>query len=461
VNRAFLLALLLAACAPAPAPAASPSGASAPAPSPPGPHEAALAPPLAAIQSARLGADVARLVSFGTRHTLSITTSPTRGIGAARTWIAGELGRVPGVKVSLEPHVVPADGKRLPHDTEIVDVVGILPGAMPAAANRLYYVVAHYDSRVVDVMDAAADAPGANDDGSGVAVVLELARVLAPMHLDATVVFLLTAGEEQGLYGARAHAHAAREQHLDVRAVLNDDIVGDPSDPAGGRHDHAIRVFSGGIPPGATPEEIAEIRKLGAESDSSSRELARFVAEVAREDRRALAAFEPKLVFRSDRFLRGGDHLAFLEEGFPAAIRFTTVAETFARQHADVHVENGAPVGDLPQFVDPDYLARVASLQAAVLIHLANAPSSPPRAFIDTSGLANDTALRWEASPEPDVAGYEVVWRATTEPEWSHVSDAGARLDARVAVSKDDVLFGVRAYDRDGWRSPVTFARTK
>jgi Zn-dependent M28 family amino/carboxypeptidase len=401
---------------------------------------------------------VATLAGFGTRHTLSDTKSPTRGIGAARAWIAAELGRVPGVQVALEAHVVPADGKRIPRETEIVDVVGVLPGAMPAAAGRRYYVVAHYDSRAADVMDAARDAPGANDDASGVAVVLELARVLAGQKLDATVVFLATAGEEQGLHGARAHARAAKEQHLDVRAVLNDDIVGDPSDPRGGRHDRAIRVFSGGIPPGATPEEIAEIRKLGAESDSPSRELARFVADVAREEHTEM---EPRLVFRADRFLRGGDHLAFLEEGFPAAIRFTTVAETFPRQHADVHVEGGAPVGDLPQFVDPAYMARVVALQAAVLIHLADAPSSPPRAFVDTSALDNDTTLRWEASPEPDVAGYEVVWRATPSPEWSHAADAGAKLSARLPVSKDDVIFGVRAYDRDGWRSPVTFARAR
>jgi hypothetical protein len=459
VNRSLLQAPLVLACAAAACggSAARPASLPAPAALVAAPlHAAALSPILDAVRAERLGRDVATLAGFGTRHTLADATSSTRGIGAARSWIATELGRVPGVQVALEAHVVPADGKRLPHDTEIIDVVGVLPGRMPAAANRRYYVVAHYDSRVADVMDAVHDAPGANDDASGVAVVLELARALAGRALDATVVFLLTAGEEQGLYGARAHARAAREQRADVRAVLNDDIVGDPSDPAGGRHDRAIRVFSGGIPAKATPDEIAEIRKLGAESDSPSRELARFVADVARDDRLEL---EPRLVFRSDRFLRGGDHQAFLEEGFPAAIRFTTVAETFARQHADVRVENGVRVGDLPEFVDAEYMARVARLQAAVLVHLAEAPSSPPRAFVDTSALASDSVLRWEASPEPDVAGYAVVWRATTEAEWTHVTDAGARLEARLPVSKDDVLFGVVAYDRDGWRSPATFVR--
>ena len=419
-------------------------------------HATVLSPLLASVRPARMGEDVARLAGFGTRHTLSDTTSKDRGIGAARTWIRDELARVPGVDVSLEAHVVPADGKRIPRDTEIVDVVGVIPGAMPAAAARRYYVVGHYDSRVADVMDATSDAPGANDDASGVAVVLEIARVLAGTKLDATVVLLATAGEEQGLYGARAHAHLAREQHKDIRAVLNDDIVGDPSDPSGGTHDRAIRVFSGGIPPNATPAEIAEIRKLGAENDSPSRELARFVSDVAIEDGLELS---PELVFRADRFLRGGDHMAFLDEGFPAAIRFTTVAETFARQHADVRVEGGTRTGDQPEHVDPAYLARVARLEAAVLVHLASAPSSPPNARVDTSGLTNDSTLAWDASPEPDVAGYEIVWRLTTEPLWTHAVDVGAALRGTIPISKDDVVLGVRAYDAEGWRSPVTFAR--
>jgi len=403
----------------------------------------------AQVREDRLKADVTALAAFGTRHTLSDTASKTRGIGAAREWIAGEMGRIAGLEVARLTYTIPADGKRIPHDTELVDVAATLRGKMPEAAGRLYVVVGHYDSRTTDVMDAAGDAPGANDDASGVAVVLEIARVLSASRLDASVLFLATAGEEQGLYGAHAFADAARAQRLDVRAVLNDDIVGDPSDPAGGAHPEAIRVFSIGIPPaaGGAPPDLAAIRKNSAESDSPSRELARFVADVAREER---ADLEPRLVFRSDRFLRGGDHLAFVEAGFPAAIRFTTVAETFARQHAPT---------DLPAYVDGAYLARVARLEAAVLVYLANAPSSPPAVTIDTSQLANDTTLRWDASPEPDVAGYEVVWRATTEAVWTHSIDVGARREARVAVSKDDAFLGVRAYDAEGWRSPVTFAR--
>jgi len=445
---AFALAFVACAEPPAARPSASaPRGTAARAATTAAPRPTALAPLLAEISAERLSGYVEHLVGFGTRHTLSDATSKTRGIGAAREWIRGDFAESPRLQVSLDKHVQAADGARIPRETEIVNVVAVLPGSMPAAANRRYYVMGHYDSRVADVMDATSDAPGANDDASGVAVVLELARVMARHSYDATIVFMANAGEEQGLYGAKLHAKAAHEQHLDIRAVLNDDIVGDPSDPAGGRHDRAIRVFSGGLPTAATPEEVAQIRKLGGESDSPSRELARYVAEVARAEHTEI---EPRLVFRYDRFLRGGDHLPFVDEGYPA-VRFTTVAETFTRQHAPT---------DQPKFVDGAYLSRVARLEAAVLAHLANAPSAPPRASVVTAELQNDTTLRWEASPEPDVAGYEIVWRRTTSPEWEEARDAGAQLSARVPVSKDDVFFGVRAYDRDGNKSPVTFAGT-
>jgi Zn-dependent M28 family amino/carboxypeptidase len=441
VKRVVAVAGLIAAC----------GGANASAPKAEAPVvSSASAPRCAAIAAAvrgdRMKGDVARLAAFGTRHTLSDTSSTERGIGAARAWIAAEMGRVPGVEVASESFAVPPDGKRIPRETEVVDVVGTLRGSMPEASARRYVVVGHYDSRVADVMDAASDAPGANDDASGVAVVLELGRVLAGAKLDATVTFLAVAGEEQALHGSRAFAKAARAKGLDVRAVLNDDIVGDPSSPVGPPEPGAIRVFSIGLPPGASEVDVAAIRKNGGESDSPSRELARFVADVAREEQTEIT---PRLVFRADRFLRGGDHLSFVEEGYPAAVRFTTPSETFARQHAPT---------DTPDFVDGAYLARVARLEAAVLVHLANAPSSPAHATLDTSQLANDTTVRWDASPEPDVAGYEVVWRATTELTWTHAVDVGLRREARVPVSKDDALFGVVAYDKDGWKSPATFA---
>lgn len=405
-------------------------------------------------------AHVERLASFGTRHTLSDTVSETRGIGAARRWLKSTLERYAAsggrMVVSFDEFDVPPM-PRMPQGGKVVNVMAVLPGAMPEAADRLYYVVGHFDSRNSDGMDVSGDAPGANDDASGTSVVLECARALADKRLDATVVFLCTAGEEQGLVGARFHAEAAKGAGKVVMGVLSNDIVGDPFGPGGDKSmttAHLIRLFSEGLPRTATAEEYARIRTLAAESDSPGRQLARFIAEVARREETAV---KPMLVFRPDRFLRGGDHSAFAEVGYPA-VRFTEVHEDYAKQHQDVRTENGKVIGDLPEFVDAEYLANVARLNAAALVHLANAPRPPANVRVITAELAYDTTLRWEACPEPDVAGYEVVWRETTAAEWQHAKDVGAALEATIAENKDNVFFGVRAYDRDGYRSPVAFA---
>ncbi len=439
--------------------------------SPPTPHQAV--PPgqppseveamLAEIDRARLQRTVETLAGFGTRHTLSDTTSPTRGIGAARTWIEAELRRYasePGAR-SEQPLLVTRDShrqppaRRVPQETEIVNVVAELPGSMPEARNRRYYVIGHYDSRATDVMDARSDAPGANDDASGVAVVMELARVMARRRYDATLVFMATAAEEQGLYGARLHANAARAAGHDVRAVLNNDIVGDPSSSRGAPYNRQIRLFSEGLPAQAEPEAITELRNLGAENDSSSRQLARAIVEVA-----AWHATDvrPLLVYRRDRFLRSGDHTPFNELGVPA-VRFTVVDEHYDRQHQNVRVEGGKQYGDLPRFVDENYLQGVARLNAAALAHLANAPSAPPSPRIVTSGLSEQTALQWSRSPEPDVAGYEVVWRETTSPAWQYTRNVGPVTEITLDLNKDNWIFGIRAYDRQGYRSPVAFPR--
>jgi hypothetical protein len=377
-------------------------------------------------------ADVVRLAAFGTRHTLSDTTSETRGIGAARRWLEAELrrGGGPAMQVSLEPHTVHADGKRVPRDVDVVDVVATLPGASAAARARRYYVVAHLDSRRTDVMDATGDAPGANDDGSGIAVLLELARVLGPRHLDATVVLLATSGEEQGLLGAKEHVAALAG--ADVRAVLNDDIVGDPArgDP------HVLRVFSKG------------------DDDSPARELARFVGDTAAWEHLELT---PRLVMRPDRILRGGDHLPFAEAGIPA-VRFTASGEDYTRQHQDVRFEQGVDYGDTAEHVDAAYLAGVARVNAAVLVHLADAPEPPPDARV-VAELSNDALLRWSPSHDEDAAGYEVLWRATTSATWEGARDVGRATEARLPMSKDDLFFGVRARDTAGYRSPVAPAR--
>lgn len=407
---------------------------------------------MAEISAARVKANVEKLASFGTRHTLSDTDSETRGIGAARRWLKSELKSY-GSKliVYFDDFAAPKSG-RLPDGAHIVNVVALLPGTM-VDNKRAYYVVGHYDSRNADGMDAAGEAPGANDDASGTAVVLEIARVLAERPLESTVVFLCTAAEEQGLIGAKFHAdRAAADNGLDIRGVLNNDIVGDPSTPAGPVRDR-IRLFSEGLPRNPSAEQLARLRSISAENDSTSRQLARFIYETAEQEKTAI---KPVLVFRPDRFLRGGDHLAFSEAGFPAA-RFTVMHEWYDRQHANITVKDGRPYGDVPEFVDADYVGNVARLNAAVLVRLANAPSAPGRARVMTSNLQNDTTVRWDKSPEPDVAGYEIVWRETTAALWEHAMDVGDVTEKTIPVSKDNVFIGVRAYDNEGYRSPVSF----
>jgi uncharacterized protein (TIGR01244 family) len=422
---------------------------------------------LAAIDPANLRRHVDRLAAFGTRHTLSETESDTRGIGAARRWVAAEFERVTegsgrsgdlAVRVEFDPHQVPADGRRLVRDVEIVNVVCTIPGADPESRDRLYYVLAHLDSRASEANDFTSDAPGANDDASGVAALIELARVLSRERLDATVVLMATSGEEQGLFGARLHAQAAQAAGKDIRAVLNNDTIGDPTGPRTVKNE--VRVFSEGLPlellsqdPERLSAAVRQIRSLGAESDGQSRQLARYIHEIGELHRAPVRA---KMVFRPDRFLRGGDHTPFNELGFPA-VRFTEVYDVYDRQHQDVREENGTQFGDLARFVDEAYLADVTRLNAIALVHMANAPSIPANARIIVAELTNDTTLRWDASPEPDVAGYEIVWRDTVSHVWQHVQDVGNSTEGTVPRTKDNSTFGVRAYDRDGYRSPVAF----
>lgn len=420
-----------------------------------------------AIKPDRAKATVQTLAAFGTRHSLSSTTDPARGTGAARAWLKAQLESLPGLQVSLESFDAPKS-PRLPDGATIANVVAIMPGSMPEAADRRYYVVGHYDSMNSDRTDGEKDAPGANDDASGTAVVLECARALAGRHLDATIVFLCTGGEEQGLVGAKFHAEAARGRGERIDAVLSDDIVGDPSPklviPASqDGHDFVeqqagtiVRVFSEALPRNLSAEELATLRTLGAESDSPSRQLARYVFTIASREETPV---QPWVIFRQDRFLRGGDHSAFNDSGFPA-VRFTTPAEDYTRQHQHVTQRDGKPYGDLPEFVDADYLAGVARLNAAVLVHLANAPRPPADARLITAELTTNTTVRWSKSPEPDVAGYELVWRVTTSWQWEGSKDCGNTTEVVLPVSKDNFFFGVRAYDREGYRSPVAFARS-
>lgn len=429
--------------------------------------------------------DIDSLVSFGTRHTLSDPTSKTRGIGAARNWLADEMKKADAGVGKLEVHLEEFDVppmQRLPNGAHLANVVGVLKGTK--YPDRRYYVVGHYDSRNGDGNDAVGDAPGANDDASGTVVVLQIARALATAPLESTVVFLCTAGEEQGLVGAKYHADQAKARGENIVAVLNNDIVGDPYGELVKTLDHprspddlnldrllgpafgiappettVVRIFSEGIPRSMSAEKYAEVRSLAAENDSPSRQLARYIADVAR---RESTTIQPKLIFRSDRFLRGGDHSSFLDNGFPA-VRFTAPHEEYSRQHQNVKTEtlpdgSSKHFGDTAEFVDFQYLADVARLNAATIIHLANAPSTPANVRVITAELTNSTTLRWTANPEPDNAGYEVVWRDTTAADWQESKPVGNVTEITLPLSKDDLFFGVRAIDNEGYRSPVGFA---
>jgi Zn-dependent M28 family amino/carboxypeptidase len=410
---------------------------------------------LAQVSRERLEEDVRRLAAFGTRHTASSSDDPARGIGAARRWLRERLeAAAKGTTAAVEERsFVAPPSPRLKDPTEVVNVLLRIPGRDPAARARTCVVTAHYDSRATEVRDATGDAPGANDDGSGTALVLELARVLASRPRRATVLLGCVGGEEQGLLGSRQLAKELRQEGTNVEAMLTNDIVGNSRAPDGTRVRDRVRVFSEGLPRGE-PATTRDTRlAMGGEADGPSRQLARFVREA---QRRRLPAFRAVLVLRPDRFLRGGDHLPFNEEGF-AAIRLTEAVEDWDRQHQDVRREGDREYGDLPDAMDFDYLANVTRLNLAAVVALADAPGAPRSPRVKAFRLEATTTLTWEAPGEEPVAGYEVVWRDTEAADWEHAFDAGPKLEATVPVSKDDVHFGVRSYDASGRRSLVAY----
>src|SRR5215813_4482102 len=402
------------------------------------------------ISAERVRADIEKLVSFRTRLTLSAqdpkSTAEGRGIGAAREWIKSELEHYSsgcGGCLEVKTHTfteAPAD--RIPRPTEITNVYAVLRGQDSASVNRIVLVTGHYDSRNSDTFDTKGDAPGANDDASGTAVSLECARVLSKMKFPATIIFLTVAGEEQGLNGSGHFAKMAREQGWKLEAVLNNDIVGGNKDPDQDRT--VVRVFSEGVPAAADEKQLRWIRNLGGESDSPSREVARYLAEVAGT---YSTGIKPLLIFRLDRYLRGGDHSSFNQQGF-AAVRLTEFRENYTRQHQNIRIDNGIEYGDLPKHVDFDYVARVAKLNAATLAALASAPAPPTDVKLVTKDLVNDSTVKWSAST--GATSYEVVWRATSAPQWEHAHAAGNKTQTTLDLSKDNVIFGVRAVDNEG-----------
>jgi hypothetical protein len=390
------------------------------------------------LDGARMKQTVEKLVSFGTRHTLSDTTSDTRGIGAARRWIFDEMSRIAAAsngRMTVTYQSSMQQGPRTKNTpVEMINIVATIRGTTDP--DRIYIASGHYDSMNSDIMNSTLDAPGATDDASGIAVIMDVARVLSQHPLDATVMLVAVQGEEQGLLGSRGLAEEAVAKKWNVEGMITNDIVGGVTGGEGDIDNHTIRIFS------------ANTKGAG---DGTSRHWARFVRDGVRT---YLPHVNARLIYRLDRFGRGGDHSSFFERGFPA-IRFTQANEDYKREHQTVRVENGVQYGDLPEFVSGDYMRLVASVNTVALVTGACAPAAPKN--VKAGGaVTNDTTLSWDMGTDADLAGYEIVVRETTSDDWENVIPVGkvARYTLK-DFTIDNVFMGVRAVDKDGNRSPV------
>ena len=405
----------------------------------------------AEVSEARLRADVAKLVSFGTRHTLSSQTDKKRGIGAARRWAEAEMRRTSKacgncLTIALPEYM--ASGERIPQPVRIVNVVAIQRGT--ERPNEVVIVQGHIDSRVSEVMDAVKDAPGANDDASGVALVLEAARVLSQRPHPTTIVYAVLSGEEQGLFGGKLLAEYVKKQGWTVKAVLNNDIVGNSRGSDGLVDDTHVRVFSEGPRADADDKLRASARRFGGENDSPSRSLSRFVAGLSAQP------LEVRQVWRADRMGRGGDHLPFQEAGYPA-VRFSVAVENYDHQHQDLRTANGTVYGDTIAFMDFAYLAKVTRLNIAALASLAAAPM-PPTATAEAA-VQTFTDVKWSAVPGATM--YSVWRRRTDAPGWEDkpiIADVIATSARLEGVRGDDWIFGVSAAAASGAHSPISAA---
>ena len=434
---------------------------------------------VADISRTRIEQRIRKLVSFETRHTLSQTDSDTRGIGAARRWIEAELracsqaagGRL---QVSTQEWLEPIS-RRVARPTTLVNVIATLPGDAPSSKDRLLIVSGHYDSMNSDISDNVGVAPGANDDASGTAVSMELACVMAKHHFDATLVFMAVPGEEQGLLGAAHFAREARKQGLNIEAMITNDIVGSATGDAGQRDPKRLRLFADGADPllrmlvqgqtGQAPDpaeqeatrairgQLQSIAMAGGGADLPTHQLGRHLKSSAE---RYLPGFTVQLIQRRDRYLRGGDHIPFLEQGY-AAVRFTEPFENFRHQHQNVRTEGATAFGDLPDFVEFDYVADVARINAIGLATLALAPPPPANVRMDTTQLSNDSTLRWTLSNDPALAGYRLVWRESDAAAWQFSQDVGLVSQITVPISKDNVLFGVQSLSKRGHASLAVY----
>jgi hypothetical protein len=432
------------------------------------PPDPAIAQALGQISPRQIRRTIEKLVSFNNRNTLSSNDTslpPGTGVTAAADWLQKELQLYSSdcggcLEVKMDTFTETPQS-RIPQPTTITNVYAVLRGSDPKQAKQIYLVTGHYDSRVTDVMNTKSPAPGANDDASGTAVSLECARVLSRTKFKSTLVFAMVAGEEQGLNGSRHLAQLAKSEGWQILGVFNNDIVGGDTTPGSTTQQKSmVRVFSEGIPATATPEQVKAIQSLGAENDSPSRELARATLDAGRTYFRAArtgsvaSPFTPVMEYRRDRFLRGGDHSSFNQEGF-AAVRITEWQENFSHQHQDLRTEDGVEYGDLLKFVDFDYVANVVKLNAATMATLASAPAPPEEVKIETKKLDNNTTLTWKEGQGAPTKTYQVVWRETSAPDWQRFVDTKGERKVTLPVSKDNVIFGVRAVDAAGHRSLV------
>lgn len=407
------------------------------------------------VSSDSLKKYIYELAAFNSRHTLN--TDEKNGMPAAQRYVLEKFNNFAKASngrmtAEIEEFTIPADGRRITSDSKVANVIATLKGVNPAD-NRIFIVSGHLDSRNKDVMDASGGAPGANDDGSGVAAVIELARVMAKMEFSATILFVAFTGEEQGLKGATFLADKAKSEGWNIAGVLNNDIVGNSNSSETNINDNTkLRVFSETIPLSETEQQAALRRSINADNDSKSRQLARYIKEVGE---RYVDQLEIKLIYRSDRFLRGGDQTPFLRNGF-TAIRMSEMNENFYHQHENVRVENGIQYGDLPEFMDFEYLRKVSAVNLAAAASLANAAGVPEEVKIDVRGLSNKSILLWQAPSIGKAKGYYVLMRETSSPMWEKKFFT-TETTLTLPYSKDNYFFAVQSVTETGEESLAVF----
>jgi Peptidase family M28 len=402
------------------------------------------------ISADSLRSYINQMVSFGTRHTLSSTTDPKTGIGAARLWVVqkfNEFAKASGGRLTalVDTITIAADGKRVDAPTNLGNAMATLKGTDPND-NRIFIISGHLDSRVTDIANRKSDAPGANDDGSGVAAVLECARIMSKESFPATIIFVAVSGEEQGLLGADYLAGKARTGNWNIEAVLNNDIMGANNSNETNIIDNTrVRVFSEGLPAFELDKAASNIRNTGLENDGRSRQLARYVKETGE---RYVDHLEVVMVYRNDRFLRGGDHTPFVNRGF-TAVRITEMNENYNHQHQDVRTEKGIEYGDLAKFMDFEYLRKNTGVNLATLANLAKAPAMPQEVKIDVKGLSNSSSLFWKAPKTGSVKGYFVLLRETTSAIWQKKFFT-TETSLKLPYSKDNYFFAVQSVSAEG-----------